>query len=230
MPKKEETEHSSLLYMKVSSLEDLCRYVCKFDSSAGNLLLSKDKGGSKIIAIGEQVGNAMVAYYFPMQAKTKTLKYIPGNGQTKESAEFVEKAEHSAGVTLINIIGINLLPFSGTPKITDKDLSMMNLDTSDDLIRAVIKKAMDTDRMPDVYCIERKGKRYLCAFGIIEELENDRKLFYYSLFNSKMQASFAKYTYSENRLEFTQSMGDHTSMYVKIINLAEPFPFFNMPE
>ncbi len=231
MPKKEGAEHSSILYIRASSVEDICRLACTFDYGSDNLLMTNEKKGSRLAALGEHVGNVVIAYYVTVKEKGKLISYTPAKGDETEKAVFTSGSVQQSGAFNINVIGTDLSTFDGDAKVSQKDIAFVRIDASDDLIRAVIKKGVETESLTHLYSFIRKGKRYLGTFDLFKELENDRKLFYYSPFNNKTQARYARYNYNRNELDFTDSVGEHSYMYVKIINLDEAYPFFNpMPD
>ena len=81
-----------------------------------------------------------------------------------------------------------------------------------------------------LYAFSMKGKSFLCGFDMIDELCDDRKTFYYAAVKDKKRGGFAKYGYADNTFGFTDTVGEHSYIYIKIINLAEPFQFFKMPD
>lgn len=227
MPKKEGPEPSSILYIRAESLEDVCRYACKFDFGSDNLLLTHEKGSGRLMALGEHIGNSTLAYYVMVKKWKKTIRYVPAKGDERERAEFTDSsAQQPSGTFNINVIEADLSPLKGENKVTQRDIAFIRLGDPEDLIKATLKKGVEEETLTQIYSFTRKGKRYLATFEMFKELENERKLFYYSPFNNKTHARYARYSYSDNKLDFTDSIGEHSYMYAKLINLAEPFPFF----
>lgn len=129
--------------------------------------------------------------------------------------------QNTHDITIVNINLDNLRKGSIRPR----DLVSIRLGSFEDIVRAVIKKYSRDNLLSHLYSFEREGNYIICGFDLFERLENDRRCFYYAISN-KRPAAFARYNYVEDIADFTENVGEHSYMYVKIISLAEPYPFF----
>ncbi|MDE1850694.1 MAG: hypothetical protein KGH54_02775 [Candidatus Micrarchaeota archaeon] len=214
-----------LLYVEADTIEDIARWSSRFDSSAKELIISNEKGRHRIIALVESIQDISLALYKDVEVEADTLRYVYGNEQMP-SAELVNNFEQRTGSSYSNLIDIDLSKFKVAKPASIKDVRSVRIGKIDDLIKSVIKRAVIRDNIEYVYAFEYKGKSVLGVFDLIEELSDEKKTFYYSISNKKMKSGFARYRFATNTVDFSNEFGEHSYMYVKIINLASPFPFF----
>ena len=220
MTKKQEKK--KLLYVRASSIEDIARLVCDFESTPKNAFLSKIGGKEALLAFGENIGSATIAYYVELKEKAKEmLRYSAEEGK----AEFVDGAENAPNTCNINVIGIDLSDMAQW-KEDPGEVSLARIASVKDLIKIVITKSVTNESIEGMYSFPYNGKTIFCAFDTVEQLADDKKILYYTIAEENAQRSFARYDYSKNAVDFSESIGEHTFLYVKIINLSQPFPFF----
>lgn len=230
MKSKRKARQRKLLYVKLASLADLCRYACNFDYTNSSVMAVRSGPGYVIFAMGEEICGTSMAYYVNSATKESMISYTyPSWPAQPEEAHFTEQFS-SQGVHCMNIMNIgraDLKPAALKPSAAP---AIVELSDPHDLIRAVIRKGVQTESIQHVYSFAHRGSAVLCAFDAVEELSGEEKTLYYSVQKGGTHGNFARYKYSENEVDFTGYMGEHSYMYVKIINLAEPFPFFKMPD
>lgn len=214
--------------MKVASLGDLCRLAANLDFSSESLIRDS-KDGERIMLLGEGMGNTVVAYYVETKEKGSLIKYtFPEHGRYLENVEFVQGAEAQPN-HYISILSADLGSFKSTKKINPKDVLQIRMGSPGDIINAVIRKAVRNEALLHLYAFKEKGKTVICGFDLLDQLNDDQRTFYYAMAKEE-PSGFARYSYSTNRFEFTNTVGEYSYMYVKIINLAEKFPFFKVPD
>lgn len=212
-----------MLYVRVASLEDLCRLVCNFDFTAEPLVMYSHKKGNRLVAFGEHVGDAQIAYYVDTRDDGSILLYEPGNRDGSETAAFVKSAEQ-AGKYYINVVHADVGAYQETSKPDKKGMMLIKVEKAEDLVGAVVRKALKDERVACLYA-SGSGPKTLVAFNALGALADDKITIYYSTLKSKQEGDFARYDYKSNSLDFSGSMESHAYMYAKVINLAEPFPF-----
>ncbi|MDE1855168.1 MAG: hypothetical protein KGH57_02510 [Candidatus Micrarchaeota archaeon] len=217
---KKDKEESKIFYLRAVSVEDLCRYACKFDFTSDTLLLSN----SRLIALGERIGETQIAYYAATKESGSVLLYEPAGYETKERASFTTNTD-LPNKQYINVMRVDLGKFATTSTIASKGVQLIAVEDPVDLVRAVIRNASHDEKLAHVYSFSVGAKRALGAFDVIDGLSNDRLAFFYAYTGSSKNGNFARYDYRNNVLDFVNSMEGHSYMYAKIINLAEPFPF-----
>ncbi len=220
-----------IVYIKLSSLDDLSRYVCNYDYTNSTIASVKHGSGFRIFAIGEEIGKAILVYYVNTTKRESAISYTyPSSSSQKENSHFIEgeRPEQGNYMRIINISSANLREAGSTK--TRNEVPIVELSGAYDLVSAALLKASGSDSIPYIYSFSSNGKKVICAFDVIEGLSDDNKILYYALLGKNEPGNFARYKYSENKIDFTEYMGEHSYMYAKIINLAEPFPFFKMPD
>lgn len=225
MPKPPKT--NSILYVKLASLDDLSRFACNFDYTSSNIVSVKGKNGYSLMVFGEQIEGTTLAYYLNMPDRESMICYTyPSSSSQSENSHFVKEigTHPNHYMNILEMEGKNL---KKAAKV--KAISLVMVHSHEALITAVIKKGVSHESLAHIYSFSKNGKTVFCAFDIIDELSEGPRTLYYSISDRKPNAGFARYKYTENKVDFATYMGEHSYMYAKIINLAEPFPFFKMP-
>ena len=219
-----------VIFIKLASLDDLARYVCNYDYTSSAVISVKHGAGYRLFAAGEEVCKSTLAYYINTAGSERAISYTyPSSVAQRENSHFTSDIKPEQG-SLIRIISISSAEMKEA-SVRDREAPLLvMLASSSDLIGAVLLQAAGTETIPYMYSFAYKDKRILCAFDAIDGLSGDNKVLYYALLGRGESGSFARYKYSDNKIDFTEYMGEHSYMYAKIINLAEPFPFFKMPD
>ena len=220
---------AGFVYVRAAAIEDLCRYVSRFDFTSDNLFASELEGKRVVMAIGEAFENKVICYYVPYEKRAELIEYmVPQVHGEKEAAVAVERIERQPA-HYVNIIDVGLRDII-RKKFGKGEVALLRAAGYEDIVRALVKRGIREEYITHIYSFAYKGFRVIGAFEIVEELQNGRKAFYYSVSTNNTDAAFARYSYIDNRVDFSKTFGEHNYMYVKIINLAEPFPFFdNVP-
>ncbi len=217
-----------VLYVKLASLADLARYVCNFDYTASSIISIKKPSGYQLFSFGEQLDGAIIAYYINAPDSESMVCYsYPSSGDRSENAHFVNEIGSPPNhyMNILEIDGSNLKEAKKA-----KPMTMVRAKSPEELIIAVIRKGVAHESLPHIYSFKKSAKTVFCAFDVIDELSEGPRTLYYALSTANHEACFARYKYIENKVDFTAYMGEHSYMYAKIINLAESFPFFKMPD
>ncbi|MDE1870067.1 MAG: hypothetical protein KGH71_03725 [Candidatus Micrarchaeota archaeon] len=216
-----------ILYVETESIEDLARFSSRFDSSAKEMLIYKVGSKHRIVGLADQIDGKVIALYKDSDIDADTLRYVYVSEDHKESMEVASTIEQrQSGSCYINLIDIDMSKFKVAKPEGVKGITCVRLNKIDDLVKSAIKRSVMRDSIEMLYAFTHNGKTYLGAFDIIDELVDEKKTFYYSAANTKLKASFARYKFGSNTVDFSTEFGEHSYMYVKIINLAKPFAFF----
>ncbi len=219
-----------MLYIKLGSLDDLCRYACNFDYTSATIMCMKVPSGYRLFAVGEELGDTYLSYYINAARKESLISYTyPSSPFQREDSHFIEKMG-GAQNHCMSIISIDSARFGRADANDIKGTMLIGLSSPHDIVSAIVKSAAGGSTIPCMYSFDYGGRRVLCAFDAIPELSGDDNILFYSFMEKSADGSFARYKYAENKVDFTDYMGEHSYMYVKIINLAEPFPFFKVPD
>ena len=228
--KSKQPQLKKIVYIKLKSLDDLARYVCNYDYTNSVMASVKYGAGYRIFATGEPMEKVTLVYYINTTKRESVWNYTyPSSIYQKENTHFGEDTtlDQRSNMRIINISSAS--PREAGSK-TRYDVPLVQLSTTNDLISAALLQAADSNSIPCIYSFDYRGRAVLCAFDVIEGLSDESRILYYTLPDRSESGNFARYKYSENKIDFTDYMGEHSYMYAKIINLAEPFPFFKMPD
>jgi hypothetical protein len=219
----------SIKLVKLGSLLDLARNACTFSTGARPVFMIKKDGRYLVVTLGIHIGETRTAFYAESKKSGNFLLYCPkspANGE--ETAEIVESPESymaDQSSYKIPIVGI-----SGKAFVEEKDYRKGRVECVEALdpgsvVRSVIGRASEDEApMPKVYSFTYKSERYIGSFQVLED--EDIKVFCYAKAGTEKAFSFFRYNYTDGRLDQTDSLGEHSFIYTRVINLAEPFPFF----
>lgn len=227
MAKKKEGEISKqLLYVQVRSIEDLARSACRFDSTSSELLISKYKKKNRLISLHEGIGELSIALYTEVEKPLGLVRYYYGQ-EEKENAAFVQDINRQdPDCCYIDVLDVDLSKIKEPKKVDKKSVVLIRMNKVEDLIRGLLKRSMRRENIEHAYSFPYKGGRVVGAFEVIDGLSEEKRTFYYAILNSKVEENFARYDFINNKFDFSNEFGNHSYMYVKIINLTEPFRFF----
>lgn len=217
-----------ILYVRLASLDDLCRICCNFDYTTDNLFLYKERVRPMVLAFGETIGNALISYYVESEPETRLIKYTMPDSNQREKAVYVKSAEEQPSHYL-SLIEIDLGGMKRLRGIKKSEINLVRVGDETSLVSMVIKKSVRSESLMHLYAFRRRNDTILGGFELIDELTDDVKTFYYAVLRNRQATGFVRYDYINNKVEFTNTIGEHSYMYTKIISLAEPFPFF-MPD
>ncbi len=225
MPKNEGKDESlKIIFARLSSLNDLARYTCRFDSAA--LEVFYDESSGKLFSFAERIGNALIAYYIDAGERSEGIQYayaVPGSGEAAEFTDTMDTQQlHSY---YINIISVDMRHFQKAKEIGQKDINYVKVGNIKNLTKMILKKSIETEIIGSAYVFGYGSDIVVGAFDLVEELADGKKTFYYVIAKGgetdAKKACFIRYNYSIDSLEFTDEFGEHSYMYVKLIHLAE---------
>lgn len=217
-----EKQSTEAIFIRTASVVDLCRYAYKFDFTSENLLADLITGGERLMALGERINDKfLLIYYADVESAKGMIEYSP----PAEEAEAFRFVNHRTSKTCINVLRCSI-PFSSRKKKPQSGLFTVKMGSAEDIAKAAIGGS-DSDHIPHLYSFDYKGRHILCGFNLIDALHNGASSLYYAVSQKPLPGSFARYNYNSDSVEISERIGEHSYMYVKIINLAEPFPFFS---
>ena len=222
-----------MTYIKLESLEALARLACNFDYTNSSIMCAMSGSAYRIFVIADRIGDTPIAYYINMPRKEAAISYTyPSSEDQQENAHFVEEGQrdHIQSRQYMDIIHIDGIAYAEAKGMPRRKIGSIRMSSANDIVIAAIRKSAIIESLCSLYTFTSRGRRIICGFDLIDELKDDTTILYYAASDSLTGAKFARYKYSENKVDFTDYVGEHSYMYAKIIPLAEPFPFFNMPD
>ncbi len=224
--KSKEEKGKKITYVRAKSLDDIARLAFGDDFSSRSLICSPRGKKNRITLLGEHVGSCIIAYYVESEGTCKGISY-----SSDDSGERVEVVAHERGMDK-NFIDVFHVEIEGLKdgKPEKDSVAIIKAGSFEDLAKMAIKASVKDESIRHLYSFEYKGKRIIGGFDLIEELNDEARNFYYTLLSKDNQGKYIAYDYKTGRIEFTDRMREYSYMYLKIINLAEAFPFFNVPD
>jgi len=220
--KRRKSKAKRILLVKAKSVLDLIRGACSFDTYSEDLLAVKKDDKTFLYLLGEQLDDTVVAYY--VEAKEYGDFAIYSATTEDESVSFSKIYNERFNAHYINILPLESFPFEESEY--GNAPTIIKVGGCESLVRSLIKKAVEKEEIEKAYIFEKNGKYYLGAFDLLEELADSKKIFYYAELKNYNESSFIRYNYSSDKIEFTKEFGEHSYLYIKLVNLAEPFLFF----
>ncbi|MGC8651816.1 MAG: hypothetical protein ACP5UH_01015 [Candidatus Micrarchaeia archaeon] len=210
------------LYIKLNSIVDLARRM----SSSGTLKhVSAIKEGSvyKLFTIGEKIGDVQLVYYSTVGKLGKFLVYNPN-----APSEYIEMRDTIAtSASDYNIMKAPILELETSlfreAKGKSKELMLVRAKDFDSFVKSLVSDSQYGGSSSKAYAFFYGGAHYIGSF---ELMRDTGRIFTYAKLNSSMVFNYLKYNYSNDTIEPTNSIVDKAYTYVRVINLAEPFPFF----
>jgi len=208
--------------IKVSNVADLVRSACQFSGSMG-VLYSKESGNvHRLMVLGEKVGKLRLTYY---QDYEKAPNYVVYSANDHESFSFVDSIGQDTGYQTykIQVLHIKNDAFS-TPKSEKYNVSVVELTNYEEIVKGIASSAASSETIGTVYAFPHNGSTHIGAFGFFPD---DDSLTFTHAEIPEFEGNFCFFRYDYNTGSITKTNGikDTTSLYTRIINLAEPYSF-----
>lgn len=231
MPNKNKGSSSNTIcLLKLHSINDIARCVYNFDFTFENLFYDSDI--NMLFAFGEKIAEENIVYYIELNEKWEFIKYTPPSLEDKEEAELINTRKQLDSNTncYINIIGLSSKIFKQNKKDHTKDVIMVPIKDYENIIKLAVSRSGNENNLLRLYCFKDKklGKAVLFGFDLIEALSNEKRYIYYTIVELSLVKNFAVYNYRENKTNFVDSVGEHSYLYLKVINLEEKPSFIKI--
>ena len=212
----------SLTPVKLLSQLDFARYVSdSYLQSAPVLLMDNAPGRHSLIAFGESLKKTRITYYVELQSKLNSMTYRISEG--KEHLILSDNPVSQDEVHSMRIIPIEVQAqkFSFTAK---PSVSVIKAENALSLARQIaLKSSMAESGTEKVYSFIKDGERFIGSFEVIPD--ESVQTFVYAKMDSTKVFNFFRYNYTADTIEETDTLNSSSDVYVRVINLAEPFPF-----
>ncbi len=223
--KEKRPSRPSAQFVKLASLADLARNATTFSDSARPIFALKTGSAYRLFEQGPKAGDAKIIFYVETKASSSFLCYKPAGNVDREIAELRETVSFTpqgSEMHSMPIIEIKQSPFE-----EKKTASAMNVAVAEytAIIKGTITKSLGSESIGKVYAFRSGKKAYIGTFSLMEE-EDDQKVFCYAQIEARSAFAFYRYNYQTDKVEPTDVFGEHQYLYVRVINLAQPFSFF----
>lgn len=225
MPKKRGKDETDACYVRLNSALDLARNSCDFTGAVRPINAVKEGKEYRLFSIGEKVCGTRMLYYCKSGAIGKFCIYNPG-GESKERLEMKDEISTEASdMRLYKIPVIELLKNPYRVKEKAKlEATLVQVKDFSSLIKALISDTVGEEGgAPKVYGFFSKGEHFIGSYEVFHE--GSAKFFAYARVEKDIFNSIG-YNYANGAVETMDSFNSKSHMYVRVVNLAEPFPFF----
>ncbi len=225
MKKSSEKSKTLSYFIKLRSLGDFARNASTFGEGVRSVFALKEKSVYKIFAPSVKLGETRLMLYVESKEPGTCIAYKPGTATEKEVLELRDtmvNQDKNPNLQNIPIMEIAANPFGD--KHGKIKVSSVRVKSSDALVKWIVSKSIENSGIGKVLSFKYKGDNYIGSFGLLDDEEN--KMFFYAKTNITKEFRFFRYNYTEDKVEPTDTFGEHSFLYVRIINLAEPFSFF----
>ena len=224
---KKEKEETTAQYIKLSSLGDLARNSSAFGGSVRPLFAVKSGAVFRLMSNGPRMDGSRLVFYVDAKKAGNFLCYKPETTLDKAQLEIngtVSMEGMKRDTIIVPIIELLSGPFKESKK-TKEDIKCIQVRDHASIIKGTIIKSMQDEHIGKVYAFTYKSKRYIGSFSLVED--EGSEIFCFAQAEGK-ECSFFKYNYNTDKVDPTDVFGEHQHMYVRVINLAEPFSFFKV--
>jgi hypothetical protein len=218
-------EKSSYHFVKLKSLSDLARNVSTFGDAARPLYAFKDKNVYRLFCYSIKIGDTRLILYIEAKSIDNSMMYQPGMLNANEKVEF--RATMIMPNPNMNVQNIPITELVSDPfDKKDGEVKVKNIGIRDynAVVKGIISKSLEHEGIGKVYAFTYKSSTYIGAFNLLDE--EDEKIFCYAKTDLQKEYGFFRYNYTTDKVEATNIFGEHSYLYVKIINLADAFIFF----
>lgn len=205
-------------YLELNSILDLARLAYNFDYTSKNIFF--DNTSNKLFIIGEKIQDFTLIYCIKTNETKKFLKYTPPTPEKSEEAELIdEKIPDDISSFYINIINLSIANLINNSNKKIK-LTTVQIDNFSDIIKLLLSKSHDDNKISRIYSFKDKKNTYLFGFDLVD-FHTENKVLFFSKSDLNKNSNFFAYNYKENSILSVDTLGGHQYLYTKLIKLKE---------
>ena len=219
MAKKKEKENNLLVPIKLDSLDDMARLSYNFNFTSDSIFASRSGNGAVIYSIGEKLDGLLLVYSLDIRDPMRFLLYKAPENSEPEKAKLSQTIDE--GWQPINILSMRIESLGFAKASVKKRFKFMELGSFEDLVKLAIHSSSDDENtLACLYCFADGRNSTVYGIDLIDRLHDGNCTVYYAVTETGMKKGFAIYDYKSGKAAFTDRVGEHSYMYLKIINLA----------
>lgn len=212
-------------YVEVESGLDLARQA--FGYGHAHIKAIKEGKSYRLICTGEKIGKLRMLYYTDIDKIGGFMVYEPES----ESGERIRiKETVTADATDYRSFRAPIIELLSNPYMKTEDFkkagNVMKVEIKDPnaLVKAIAGYANEEDTMPKLYAFFDGKDHIIGTFEIIRE--SDVRIFAYAKIQISESFGALSYNYTNDTVQPAKSFAEKLMVYIRIINLKKPFPFF----
>jgi hypothetical protein len=209
--------------VQLKRLSDLAMNSTSFDG-ARPIYAFREGDHHVLYAQSIKLGDPQLVFYLNQRQIGKYILFRPQTPTDRGACEFTDTSAMKTPQPNTHIFPI--IEFEKAPYEVKKarlKVNQVGIVDFEKLLKGIMMQHMDGG-VGKVFAFRHGGNAYISTFHIIDD--DDIKTFSYAKAALDKDYGFFRYNYSEDRIEPTDVFGEPSYLYVRIIHLAEAFPFF----
>jgi hypothetical protein len=211
-------------YIELESPLDLARQV--FDYSARHINAIKNSDNYMLMSYGEKFGDIRIIYCVKLKNIGNFFVYTP-EADSGEKYEMVEKLPAQVDYKSYRAPIVEVLsnPYSEV-KDFKKGGKVIKIEAKnpETFIKSMVGHVHDEEPMPKLYAFYGGKNHIVGTFEFFHE--GGARIFTYAKIAIKEKFSTLCYNYIKDSIEPANSFVEKSVVYIRVINLKKPFPFF----
>jgi hypothetical protein len=222
--KKKGSKELYAYYMELDSPLDLARQASSYEQ--GNINAIKSGGAYRLMANGERFGDLRVIYYSNIEKIANFLIYNPGS----DSKEIFEMKNAVMGGYDFKSYKFPVMELMSDPYKEARDFKKadrvikIQVKSPDSLVKSTANYAREEESVPRLYAFFHGNEHIIGTFDLFHE--SSARIFTYAITDKKEKFGALSYNYTDDTIEPVNSFVDKSVVYIRVINLKKPFPFF----
>lgn len=211
-------------YLKLSALTDLARSSCSIGSGVSHINAIKQGRGYRLFSIGEKLESTRLLYCLDVDTKDNVLVYNPNTED--EECDFkaaVPAAPEDYKKYKMPVMELSGSMYSIRNKLGDA-VATIEVKGLDSLVKSIVSDNSGRTEGIRLYSFFNKTQHIIGTFSLFRN--GGSRTFAYANTDAKEQFGYLQYNYLSDSVDFCHSIAEKPMIYLRIINLAEPFPFF----
>ncbi len=210
--------------IRVKDVADIVRSACQFSNSMGVIYAKKAENKYRLMIVGERVGKARVAYYYDHD---RAPNYAIYTATGHETFSFVDKIGTDVGYQSYKVQVLHIKKDAFTiPKASKYNVSVLELSNYEEIVMGIASAAANSDAMGTIYMFPYNGSKHIGAFGFLTD-DDSLTFTHAEMPNADGDYPFFKYDYNAGAISRANGIQGSSSLYTKIVNMAEPFEFID---
>lgn len=211
-------------YIRLSTLFDLARNSCSIGSGASHINAIKQGGKYRLFSMGEKLDGTRLLYYLDVDSPGDTLVYNPNTEE--EECRFKDAASMApADYTRykIPVVEISSSVYSIRNKLSDA-VNTVRVKGLESLVKSIVSDTSGRTETVKLYSFFYNSQHIIGTFSLFKD--GVSKTFAYTNTDKEGQFGYLRYNYLNDSVDLCHGATDKALIYIRVINLAEPFPFF----
>lgn len=213
-------------YVELESPLDLVRHA--FGYASGHIKAVKENSKYNLLSLGERLGEIRMIYYVQMDSIGNFFVYYPATAYSPEKFEIKDKVisdgsdYKSYKAPIVELVTFPYLPETDMKKAGK--VIKIEIKDSNALVKSLANYANEDEPLPKLYAFYKGKDHIIGTFDFFHE--SGARIFTYAKTGIKDRFGALSYTYTTDTIEPANTFSEKSAIYIRVINLKKPFPFF----